>query len=325
MEVIFQHRSLTKSELVQANEILGKISAIIKKWQKKLPVNTKHQYVCKAIFNNPHNILSKISDDLHDEFHQDAALVARLRQPQEEFGNRTVEQAVLEGHSKMAIKISLKWSRNNNTNSLTTEDLLQECYIKIYDVMYRWSPDGGCSLSTLIYKAIDRHMSYVVNTQGSPLSHLKDEGMKLLSKFNKARKNVDDNKNVDEIIDSMDLCEDEKQHLKEILVIVNNETNYSESRVQETNEDYTANRKIIQVPNEIDFTLQKIMIEEILQKSNLTPIEHDLIVNSMHPCSGWQLELEIATKHGKSYTRQRLSVILKKAKQKVERCLKRIA
>jgi hypothetical protein len=67
--------------------------------------------------------------------------------------------------------------------------------------------------------------------------------------------------------------------------------------------------------------IQEISISEILDKSNLTPMERELIEVAMDPYCGWQTDIGqkyISQRTGRPFCRMRVSQILDRARGKVK-------
>jgi RNA polymerase sigma factor (sigma-70 family) len=312
----YKYRKLNGFEEKFVCSVLSDINSIIKKWHGIFP-NIKFVKVKQHLFDSPSEL--PVANDAHRaELAADVEIIANLRQPHQQLGNRTVDNAVLEGYCGIVYHFASSWFKSD-INGITKNDIMQELYLKIWEIMYRWNSDRG-SLSTFIWKSVQNRIYTVLNTQGRPLGHLRTTGLLLMAKFDKLRKAMP-NSDTSEIIDSMDLTAKKKQHLLDILASVklNSQMQNSGQNSDSYGDDYSVLGNIPK-KTENDELTQKIYVKDILDKSNLTLNERKLIDASMEPYHGWQTDMAskiVSEKTGKKYTKMRITQILQKAREKV--------
>jgi DNA-directed RNA polymerase specialized sigma subunit len=310
------YRKMNETENTIVCQILAEINSILRKWKAIVPVRFRE--LRTNMFVRPHDI--SVPEDRKQELLDDAKKIASLRQVRADLGNRDIEQTVLEGFSGVANKTAHKWSRNEG-NGLTIQDLLQECYFKIFEAMYQWNPESGGSLMTILFVSLDRHLTNVVNDQGSFFSSLNEASKKLLVSYNKAKRNTDDDSSEEEIIQTMNLSKDDALHLCDILRKAINATNMSvENSDVGGTDDYTSCRRPSNDVQHVQLVIENIYVKEILDRSDLNPIERELIEIAMEPHRGWQSEIVkkyVSPVTEKNVSKMRISQILERAKEKV--------
>jgi len=310
------YRKMNETENTIVCQILAEINSILRKWKAIVPVRFRE--LRTNMFVRPHDI--SVPEDRKQELLDDAKKIATLRQVRADLGNRDIEQTVLEGFSGVAHKTAHKWSRNEG-NGLTMQDLLQECYFKIFEAMYQWNPQSGGSLMTILFISLDRHLTNVVNNQGSFFSSLGEASKKLLVSYNKAKRNAHDDSSEEEIIQIMNLSKDDASHLCDILRKAINSTNMSaESDYVGGIDDYTSSRQTSNDVQHVQLVIENIYVKEILDRSDLSPIERELIETAMNPHKGWQTEIVkryISPVTEKNVSKMRISQILERAREKV--------
>ena len=313
----FVYRPLSETQKEHAIKILTEINGYIKLWLDTYP-KFKHKGIRNALFKNNGSLpLSMAQNQL---FQNHVARIASLRGPQVEFDGRDLETTMLEGFSALCVGFARKWQ--NDSNGLSQQDLIQECYMKICEAIYYWSPEGGGGFMTYIYRSILNRMVTIVNTQGRLLSRLKSTGKKLIAKYNEARQQMPD-ADVSEVIDSLQLKEKAKSHLVDILATVAMSSQIDKEGVA----DYSALGKVEKL-TENDLKAEEIFVEEILESSSLNESERKLIEAAMNPYHGWQNAVGktiLNKKNGKPYSKMRISQIIGEAKAKVARTLDRLS
>ena len=310
------HKRLSGDELSFVMNNLEQINSIIRKWQDKLELI--HKQAKQAIFAS---CVEQIPVDMQEEFLCDSRMVSNLRNNSEVLGGRNIDDAVLQSFAATAVNFAHKWNKNPDSG-LEFEDLIQECYMKIYEAMYQWSPQGGGNLTTLFYMALERHMTNVLCRQGSFFSPLGEKAMKLLGLYGKAQKAADGELDQNEIIASMELSKEDESHLRDILVRpVNASVAVSKANVSEDHEqDYSTLAKTSDSISENEALVQRMYVSEILDKSDLNDLERKIIEVAMEPYHGWQTEISkevVNPETCKPMSRARIGQILDEAKRKV--------
>lgn len=316
--------SLNNNEKAIVHETLNEINVLIRKWSNVFK-GMKHRELRTKIFNDVSSL--PVDEDRKQELIDDAAKIAQLRQPIPALGNRNIEHVVLENYSAMAHKIAYEWSNYCKKTSLTLQDMVQECFIKTFEIMYQWNAESG-NLTTLLFLSLKRHMNKVINEQGCNLSHVMQSGQKLMWAFNKQKKKIcNQSATNDEIIESMNLSKDDSNHLRDILRQVVNASVLTNGGDNDENSDYSCYGSESREIDENELFVQNISVKEILDMSNLSPIEREIIESSMNPYYGWQTDISknnFSQKTGKKYHRQMITQIFESAKRKVASVMSRI-
>ena len=129
--------------------------------------------------------------------------------------------------------------------------------------------------------------------------------------YNKAKRNTDDDSSEEEIIQTMNLSKDDALHLCDILRKAINATNMSvESSDVGGTDDYTSFRRPSNDVQHVQLVIENIYVKEILDRSDLNPIERELIEIAMEPH-------RVSPVTEKNVSKMRISQILERAKEKV--------
>lgn len=312
----FKYRKLNQFEETYVCSVLSDINTIITKWKNLCP-NLKFGQVKHHLLNSPAE-MPIVSDEQRAELASDVEKIAMLRQPNHEIlGGRTVEDAVLEGYCGIIYHLANRWFMKE-INGITKQDIYQELYLKIWDIMFRYSPERG-ALSTFLWRSIKNRIYTVLNTQGRPLSHLRSTGLKLMAQFDKAKKSMPDS-SISEVIESMSLSKKKRSHLMDCLRSVKSQ---SQIRKDSSSDSQDWDYKALSLNNdktETDILAEKMFVDEILEKSNLNENERKIIEASMEPYHGWQTDITkeiVSEKTGKTFSKMRISQMLQKAREKV--------
>lgn len=309
-----------------ALEILGKANALLLKWSDRFP-DMKYRDFRNKVFSNPRAIFVFLSSEEQAQFDADLSVIGQARKPHPELNGRTVEMAMLESNAALAKKYARKWSRESGKGGLMFEDFLQESYMQIVESLYRWTAEGGANMTTYLWWSLKNRLSNVANQQGSFLSRLSNNSIKLLDRYQKAKAAIEWNASFDQVCDSINLSKEERLHLLDILKQTNNASTMASADDGKEESDYTAHRANINENSETESLVEKMSVDEILDQSNLSPIERELIETAMNPYNGWQTAIgrkHIAPKTGKPYSRMRITQILKQAREKVGATMSRI-
>lgn len=309
-----------------ALEILNQANGLLLKWSEKFP-EMKYRDFRNKIFSNPKAIFIFLSSEDQAQFEADLPVMGQARKPHAELNGKTVEMAMLESNAALAKKYARKWSRESGKGGLMFEDFLQEAYMQIVESIYRWTAAGGANMTTYLWWSLKNRLSNVANQQGSFLSRLSNNSIKLLDRYQKAKAAIEWHASFDQVCASINLSDAERLHLLDILKQTNNASTMCNGDDGENEFDYTAHRSNISDHSETDSLVEKMTIEEILDQSNLSPIERELIETAMNPYNGWQTAIgrkHIAPKTGKPYSRMRITQILKQAREKVGVTMSRI-
>jgi DNA-directed RNA polymerase sigma subunit (sigma70/sigma32) len=316
---------LTSDQKTHALSLLNQANNLLKKWSQHFP-DMKFRQVRNAIFEKPAYLAANLEDELKAEFASDVAIIAKVRQPDPILDGKSIEGAILQNYSFLAKKHAVKWSRQNQ-NIISFEDFLQECYMQIIESMYNWNSDGGADITTYIWWSLKNRLSNMVNQQASNLSHFTNAGISLLIKYNKIKETLPLHHSIDDAAEAMDLSDDEKAHLIDMLIKVHFQEN-GKSRNENNHEyDYTSEASVSQSSSDSHHVEENEWVEYVLNQSSLTAFERELIEKSMNSHYGWQVEIgknRISPRTGKPYGRVRIGQILEKARNKVALTYKRL-
>jgi DNA-directed RNA polymerase specialized sigma24 family protein len=317
---------LTSDQKTHALSLLNKANNLLKKWSQHFP-DMKFRQVRNAIFEKPESLAVKVQDELKAEFASDVAIIAKVRQSDPVLNGKSIEDAILQNYSFLAKKHALKWSRQNK-NIIALEDFLQECYMQIIESMYNWNSSGGADITTYIWWSLKNRLSNMVNQQASNLSHFTNSGINLLIRYNKIKETLPLHHGIDDIAEVMNLSDDEKSHLLDMLIKVHFQENGKSRNENKQEYDYTSETSVSQSSSDSHHVEENEWVEYVLSQSNLTPFERELIEKSMNPYYGWQIEIgknRISPRTGKPYGRVRIGQILEKARNKVALAYKRLS
>jgi hypothetical protein len=310
---------LSSVEKTKALEILGRGNVLLKKWFAFFP-SRNFRYFRKAIMNGSMNPEYKgkpsIPLDKLEEFHNDLPIMKAARYNViPELGNRTVEQAILEGYSALAKHYVKKWFRRNDFSGITKSDFLQEAYMQIIESIYSWMPDRA-DITTFIWYSLKNKLSNVSNTQGKFLSHLVNRDLAFLIK-NKKENQKTNMSNQDQLrlkqISNVVYCE---SYLCGKKNLVNNDKFYG---------DYTSFRDNIESePKDINLLVDEDYLKNLFEKAKLNIMERELVEISMDSSYGWKAKyaknhINPITK--KPYSRVRINQIFQLARKKIANVL----
>lgn len=319
----FAQNNMTDSEKLFVEQTCRTIYGLIKKWNTRYP-NITFKVVKSYLLNNPSKF--DVQPEDKDELMADHKKIKELRSPQQELGGRDLDTTVLEAFSDLAKKFSHKWS-GLEANGVTFTDLLQECYMKMFDALYYWNPDDNASLMTYLYKILSNYMGDVAGEQASQLSRINSEGIKIVKEFNQfKRQNPDLDQH--ELIDKINMDQQKKEHLKKAIVKILMESGIKSENGGQQSGDYTqfANKS---VSCETDLLIDRLHVSEILDQSNLTEMERKVISQAIEdPYHGWQVNISktlISEQTSEKVSRTRVGQLLEQAKAKVARTIQYIA
>ena len=324
---------LTADQKKKALDILGQGTVLLKKWSKFFPAKKSRQFR-NAVMNGSDNpaydgVPAIPSEDLAD-FHSDLPVIRAIRYDRyADLDGRTVEQAILEGHSALARKHARMWSLDGDPVGLTIQDFQQEAYMQVIEAMYAWLPNSTADITTYIWRALRNRMSNVVN-QANMLCPLTNSDLELVSRFEKIKRSMSTGMSVtfDQIIGELGLSKEEGKHLNALLARVSTETNLSDNDfglqdVTTVGNDYTAHRtEIDNIEN--DDIVNQLSVEETLDQAGLSEFERELIEAAMNPYSGWQTDFaenHINPKTKLPYSKMRITQVLEIVRAKVARVL----
>lgn len=316
---------LDAKETEHVKQILNDINPLLKKW-KDILKDQKFRDVRNKIFNSPQQL--PIPDDFVSEYEEDICKIRELRKPQPELGNRTVEEAMLDGFSRLAMKFAVSYFTKAKPDCLTIDDLMQECLFKIYEATYRWIPEKG-SFSNFLILSLNRHLQLVINDNRF-LSPINEEGIKIFSKFLKASRENEHILRDEDVIESMNLTKDEYNHLHDILKCMSicRESTLTDSETNDDSSGFIDSWVVKEkTTSESDCVLQKLYVEEVIEAANLSPMELDLLQNAMNPYHGWQRDFKeryVSPVTNRPYTKQRISQMVTEVKDKLIATLKKL-
>ncbi len=295
---------------------IHQINKLLRKWAEIHPKLSNRQ-VRTLILDFKRTHLLEIPESRKEEFLADLLVIRAVRESDPQLDNRSIEFAILQNYSNLADKFARMWSRKHEVNRLDYADLLQECYLQVTEAMYGWFNDRGSDLTTFIWWSLKNRLSNVINQQGSDLSHLTNRDIKLLSELKK-KTQLNPTTSIDENVDSMKLSPDEVNNLMNALL---------GSRVQiqdirsilSCEADSKSRKATVFFNRSTSEDEDQEFVDNIIDRSGLTNFERELIQHAMNPFYGWQTQLgtRICPITNKPYGRQRISQILKNARQKL--------
>ncbi len=305
----------------KALEVLGIGNKLLKKWAAFFP-NKKFRVLRNQIMNHQKPMIENITipDDKMSEFNADLPLILTIKHDKRDFLDcRTVEEAILQGFSALALQHAQKWSVDYNPLGLTLQDFLQEAYMQIIEAMYSWLPEHNVELSTYIWTSLKNQMSKVANQQGNKLCPLSNPDLELFIEYKKLKNNMHSHATFDEIVFALGLTEEQGLHLSKLLAHVVCENQIHTDKDVDDRSDYSA-LAVSNACEDTEIMIQNQSVKNTLNKANLTTLERKLIELAMDPYPGWQTEfannnINPATK--KPYSRMRITQILQIARDKV--------
>jgi len=316
---------LTPDEKKFCFSILSRTNPLLHKWAAKFP-KIKFRQFRLTVLKNPSVLATELPVAEQTEFLADCAIIKEVHHIKPELNNRSVETAVFEGYSKMALHFAHKWAKNNAHRGLEREDYCQEGCIQIIDSMYGWLPCNNTSFSTYLYRSLHNRLNRVNNEQGSFLSHQTNESLRLVGLYNGKLNELGIDTPFETVVSELGLNPKEIKNLRASLIRVSNQSSDDTHSMGpaawvDNSRATTIGRSSVQDPAQLVETNE--FMSKVLKLANLNPLELDLIVSSMNPYHGWQTD--VGERHnntkGVPYQRMRVSQIYKAAKRKVERAI----
>ena len=154
---------------------------LILKWHSRLPGMVFANFY-KMLRVDPDGILEQIRPDQADEFACDRQTVLSLSAPRAELGGKSIHEVIMDMYQPLAWKFAKAAHKKNPL--VDVEDYHQEAVLKIWDAMHRWIPEKGGKLITLFWSAVGNRLQNVSNQQGTRLSHLTNNDIKLVRSYN---------------------------------------------------------------------------------------------------------------------------------------------
>ena len=320
MESRIEHICLTPDEKTHALARLNRINRLILKWSEYFPQFKKRQIRNWIIKNNTTSLV--VPAELRAEFASDAAVIASALEPDPTLGNRSLQDAVIQNYSPLAKKIASLWFRKLDRCDLS--DWLQEAYMQIIESMYGWVDDGGADLTCYIHRSLENRLARYANQNCRITSRFSNQGLTLLTRFNKLCEQLPNTLSKEEVMEQMSLRPKDKQHLIDM-------TRATSLGLQKQNPndgpaDYAKNNSHPSLGSDRPtfFNTHEEMerqdeVQVLMTSSGLTDIEKELIDLSVTESKGWQVEYakRICPRTRKPYGPMRISQMLKKARQKL--------
>lgn len=330
---------LTEVQKPKALEILRRGASLLKKWSAFYHPKKFRQFrndVMKGD-KNPQGAIPAVS---LKEFHADLTHILAIREPNQDLGGRSVEQAVLESFAALAKKHARQWSIDGDPNGITRSDYIQEAYMTIIEAMYQYTRED-IDLSTFVWQSLRNRMINVTN-QGNLFCPLTNSDLELVVRYDRAKVNGG---SFDKIVESLGLSLEEGRHLGSILTKVFSENQLGShedgGRIDSPSNDYTGHRVSIdaaspllrfeeqeidgqrEIVNAVDVEGQE-HVNNILDNSGLNFLERKVLESAMDPFYGWQTEFaktHINPETNKPYSRMRITQVLESARAKVAKQL----
>ena len=278
---------------------------LIDKWYRRLADTTFADFY-KMLRAQPEGIVQLLPADQSAEFLADREAIMRLAAPRQELSGQTIHEVIMELYQPLAWKFARTFHKRNPL--VEVEDYHQEAVLKIWDSMHRWMPDKGGKLMTLFWSSIGNRLQTVANQQGSRLSHLTNNDIKLVKSYNSIAAKGQ-NLTFEQTCSQIGLNSWQRTSLSKALGAV--------VAVSDTGSklDYLKSSSDAAPDWE-----QQEFIESVLSKSGLSPLEATLLKFSMENELGWQTqfaEAHISPMTGNTVTRARVGQILRVAERKV--------
>lgn len=246
--------------------------------------------------------------DLNDE--QRRAL-SEVQASQDCLGGRSVEEAVIQAHTRLAVKQAMLESRRNRL--VPFEDYRQEAFLKLFEAMYRWLPERGCSLPSFLCLVIKKALRGVTAHQGAALGRIRNSDRKLMREFYAMRADHPDS-GEDEVIGMMGLDSIRSGNLRRALRSKSLSPYFD---VHESRPD-----------GDLEAKMQMEQVRSVIDRSGLTAVERRLVESAMEPYNGWQTEFARATVSpvtGRPISKMRVTQMLKVARAKLAETIGRTA
>lgn len=258
---------------------------LLKKWSKLCCGLRKTRQFRGEIFKNDFSSVPKAK---LKEFKEDFKIILEIhKKPQEILENRTIEESILYGYSKLIQRIVKPWTKQLSKNGfLTEQDLLQEAIIKLIDCVYGYC-NPKINFITYSWYALQRSVWCCIN-KGNSFRSLKNDDSKLSKKYKDTCDKVNGPFNFENIADLMKLNQKDRKRLQDVLSKVVYSNEITELDGNSEIDDYTGLARNIKSDSE---KIQaKIDLEEILNIVELTELEHRIIKASLSPYHGWQTD-----------------------------------
>lgn len=320
---------LTSEQKALCQKVMAESNCCRKKWD--------HYHSNSIVFRtkllegntNPDNCIP-----LHQlkNFQKQLPFILAIRDKKfQELGNRSVEEIVFLGYSKMTFKMSKK--SFSNTGFMDKEDYLQEAQIALFNAIWNYQTDE-VEFSTFLFQSIKNRIQQV-RSKDNPWCPLNVNDTNLLNRFNTLQ-----NKNFDKKFD--DLVVDLKLTPKEISnllalkkSVISYNSGYSHSSYSSgcSHEDNDILNSIVveEIEEEIeeeDVYDLNFVIKKLLNNPSLTDLDKIVIQNVLQNDWGWQAKIakeHINPETGKPYSRMAINLCLKKIYQKMKFLLKKAA
>jgi len=262
-------------------------------------------------------ITGKIPADRLVEFHNDLPFILQIREPNEELGGQTIEDAVLKHYSALAKQHVRQWAMDGEPHGASRLDYTQEAYMTIIEAMYQFTRDD-IEFSTFAWWALRNRMINVTN-QGNLFCPLTNSDLKLVIRYDQAKKKGGGT--FDQIVEDLGLTPKEGVHLGAILSKVFPEAHFgqNEGTTDQLSNDYTELRSgVDRELNGVDLVEQQESVNSILVQADLNPLERQILDIAMNPYYGWQADLAKTHNCSRAWIGQNLT----KARAKVAAVMK---
>lgn len=291
---------------------INRINLAIKKWSSIFP-SYKIRTLRNMILREETQDLT-LPEDRTNEFIEDSALIRTIQVADSELNNRSLQDAILQNYNDMVHKLAIITHKYNKTK-MQFEDFLQECYMQVIESMFSWLSDNGADLSTYIYNCLKNRLINVVNQQCTSLSRLTNHSLSLLYQYRKEAERSP-SANSQEVIESMNISDKNKTQLTDAL-----HTHTPIQRLSTKRDEFlvlVGNQNPTELQFEITHNEEKEYVLEVLNSSNLTPIELELMMKTIFE-KNWRKEYaqKICPETQKPYGYHKISTIIKRASQKV--------
>ena len=279
---------------------------LIDKWYRQLPETTFADFY-KMLRVQPDGVTQLLPVEQSAEFLEDREAILRLAAKRDDLGGKTIHEVIMELYQPLAWKFARAAHKRNPL--VEVEDYHQEAVLKIWDSMHRWIPDKGGKLMTLFWSAVGNRLQSVANQQGSRLSHLTNNDIKLVKSYNSVAAKGQ-NLTFEQTCAKIGLNGRQRKSLSRALGAV-----VAVSDTGAANLDGLKSAK--DCPSDWE---QQEFIESVLSKSGLSPLEATLLKLSMENEPGWQTKFaqaHVSPMTGSPVTRARVGQILRVAERKV--------
>lgn len=313
---------LTPTAEATALQILVKGNLLLRKWSQAFP---------KIKFRQFRNLVMSGKCPVNDlPVPQQVCLKRELPQmiairynKVSELDNRPVEQSLMESLSCLAKKHAKRWSRKGDPKGITFSDYLQEAYMQVMESLYQYT-DLEIEIGTYVWNCLQRRMINVTNQQGSLLSHLTNDDLKMLKNYEEVQRQSAAPLSFEAVVQKLGLTKEEADRLGPILTTVFTENCLERKKDSTENEgwnDYTGFRNVLETDPNLFKLDEEDSVRQILDKAKLTTMERKVIKQAMDNSDyGWQTKFaaqNINPETKEPYTRMRITQILKNARRKL--------